>query len=633
MLGRSRNEVNYWISTQTRSMLIAEEGDIKSTADIYNYVRETVLPHLLPETDARGNELPEIEKYYVNGNSKLMGGIRFQTRRVAAKKCEVPRASALFDLCYPDYSWANRDTEDFIVNSSWSIKWRSVEDTKGATWIGFLNKYDGSGYTVDLPKNQANATAIINQLEEANFVDRQTRAIFIDFNLFHPAYNLDTIGRIALEMPAAGGIFPKLEIKTWRLNKYYGKDGQTYMMLEILFWIGVAWYTFEELFQLITSSVSTCLCWKIFESYSSIGDYFSDAVNILDLSNVLFFLLYGAFRIYGNAYEKENINYSDMEFKYVSLRFVQRLNSSATYLTAINGWLLCIKIFKYLNWNERFRFLFKILRSASTDLLVFLLVLFVIMLAFGMFGYLSFASDVRDYRTIATGLGNLFRYIVSEMDYDELDASNSLIGNFFYIMWNIMMIVILVNVLIAILCDAYADVTQEAALNDNAQTFELGNFLTDIRKRVSRVFKWGIMGTDKNQDGKISKHELAVRLNVDTNAAQTVLDKYDPDKNGFLGEEEYNQMMTKMDLDGNGNMSIEEVASGVSRAKTYVSPSGPLFKSRALLKKSPSNAPLLARMDRIEELLLRLVQTQTVLPPLTRLSNHMPNGNASESKK
>lgn len=636
-LGRTKNAQNYWISTETRNVLYLEDGDLKSTPDIYSYLYETILPSLLPETDAKGNELPDIEKHFVNGNSKLMGGIRFQTRRVKSVKCNIPKAKSLFDRCYPDYSWSNRDVTDFQVNATWAIKWTSVEETKGGTWIGRLNRYDGSGYIVDLPTNQAEAKAIIQQLEEAMFIDRQTRAVFIDFNLYHPVYNLDTIGRVALELPAAGGIHPKLEVKTWQLDKYFGANGDRYMVLEIAFWIGVCWYTFEEIFQLVTSTCSLCSCFKdkIFESYDGLGDYFSDSTNILDLSNVIFFVLYAAFKSYGAQYERENINYNDMETKYISLRWVQRLNSVESYMTAFNGWLLCIKIFKYLNWNEKFRFLFKILRSASTDLFVFLLVLFVIMLSFGMFGYLSFSSDCRDYRTILYGLGNLFRYIVTDMDYDELNASNTFMGNLYYILWNIMMIVILVNVLIAILCDAYAEVTEEAALHANTQSMSMRSFLTSIQDRMKTVFRWGMKETDRNNDGRITKRELALRLNVDSSAAQKVMEKYDPDKNGYLEEAQFVKMMSTIDRDGNGNIAFDEVESALSRSHTYVSPTGPLFKgksSRNLFNKNAANNTIAARLDRLEDLLLKVIESKSNLPPLLRVTNNLTNSSSELTK-
>jgi len=637
-LGRTKNAQNYWISTQTKNLLNLEDGDLQSTSEIYSYLYETVLPSLLPETDALGNELPDIEKHFVNGNAKLMGGIRFQTRRVKDLTCNIPRGKALFDRCYPDYSWSNRDVKDFQVNATWAIKWTSVEETKGGTWIGRLNRYDGSGYIVDLPTNQGQAKAILEQLEQAMFIDRQTRAVFIDFNLYHPVYNLDTIGRVALELPAAGGIHPKLEVKTWQLDKYFGANGDRYMVLEIAFWIGVCWYTFEEIFQLVTSTCSMCSCWKdkIFESYDSLGDYFSDSTNILDLSNVIFFVLYAAFKSYGAQYERENINYRDMETKYVSLRWVQRINSVESYMTAFNGWLLCIKIFKYLNWNEKFRFLFKILRSASTDLFVFLLVLFVIMLSFGMFGYLSFASDCRDYRTIVYGLGNLFRYIVTDMDYEELNASNTFVGNLFYILWNIMMIVILVNVLIAILCDAYAEVTEEAAMNANTRSMTMRNFLTSLQDRMKKAFRWGMKETDRNNDGRITKRELALRLNVDSNAAQKVMEKYDPDKNGYLEEAQFVRMMSTIDRDGNGNIAFDEVESAISRSHTYVSPTGPLFKgksSRNLFAKNSNNSnTIMARLDRLEELLVKVIESQSNLPPLIRVTSNLPNSSLELTK-
>lgn len=50
------------------------------------------------------------------------------------------------------------------------------------------------------------------------------------------------------------------------------------------------------------------------------------------------------------------------------------------------------------------------------------------------------------------------QYWVSEIDYNELTNSNRMAGNLFYLLWSLMLLLVISNVFIAILCEAYVAV-------------------------------------------------------------------------------------------------------------------------------------------------------------------------------
>merc|ERR1712129_125697 len=56
---------------------------------------------------------------------------------------------------------------------------------------------------------------------------------------------------------------------------------------------------------------------------------------------------------------------------------------------------------------------------------------------------------------------NLMRYTVTDLDYEKLRNSNKFLGSLYYILWSILMILILANVFIAILSDAYSTISNE----------------------------------------------------------------------------------------------------------------------------------------------------------------------------
>ena len=53
-----------------------------------------------------------------------------------------------------------------------------------------MNKYGGGGYVRNLGLTQQDTTDIINYLKDNLWIDRATRAVFIDFTVYNANINL-----------------------------------------------------------------------------------------------------------------------------------------------------------------------------------------------------------------------------------------------------------------------------------------------------------------------------------------------------------------------------------------------------------------------------------------------------------
>ena len=111
------------------------------------------------------------------------------------------------------------------------------------------------------------------------------------------------------------------------------------------------------------------------------------------------------------------------------------------------------------------------LGKSSTDILMFGIVLTVFVIAFGTAGFLTFNSDVDDFRSYVFSMGNMVRFTLVDMDYGNLTLSARLWGSFFYYLWSLLMLLILANVFIAILTEAYSQVQMELTEEDKLPSF------------------------------------------------------------------------------------------------------------------------------------------------------------------
>ena len=226
------------------------------------------------------------------------------------------------------------------------------------------------------------------------------------------------------------------------------------------------------------------------------------------------------------------------------------------YINCVNGFLLWLKIFKYMTFSVRVRFLFTMLARSSKDLFIFTIVLFVFYLAFGMAGFLSFSSDVADYRSLTMSIMNLMRYTITDMDREALTSSNRYLGNMFYVGWSVLMILILANVFIAILSEAYATISTD---DDEEELFS--RFTGTFKKAIVRfsdkldrgvltgLAKWARRSTgsifrenDEDRDGKLSRSELADAFHVEKSKVDELIEQYDQDGDHQLDADEVEQL-------------------------------------------------------------------------------------------
>ena len=115
-----------------------------------------------------------------------------------------------------------------------------------------------------------------------------------------------------------------------------------------------------------------------------------------------------------------------------------------------------------MTFSPRLTFLFTMLRRSGLDILIFISLLMIFVSSFGFGGYMLFSDDVKEFRQLHYAIGNMFRSIVSGLDYDmllrETQVENWIFASLYYVVWGVFVILVLSNVFIAILSESYANV-------------------------------------------------------------------------------------------------------------------------------------------------------------------------------
>jgi len=555
--GRTVGEYNYYVANGVSKLLLNQDiaddtlitqgeksfYDISMINDVWLYYEQILIPVLLNEEDVAIQNI-------------LLGGIRIRQLRVISEQCA--HHPELFTKCYPKWASKNEDKTS-LSNFDTPISWTSCDDNhEQQTWYGLVDTYPGSGFIIDIPKNKTESLEIINTLKENDFIDKQTRVIFTDFNLYNPNLNVHTVGRLSFEFPHTGGIQTYKEIKTWRFERYSDTRGKLVRIFEIILIVIISFNTLLELYNLRQY-------WKQFEDKkfceklkSTSESYFKNKWNILDILNLIFFWITIGLRFYEMNYHKKINLYSTDSF--VSLRYEQFLFLLESQLQMVNGFLLWIKMFKYFTFSKRIRFLFAMFERTATDLFIFVIVLFLFILAFATTAFLSFSSDVEDFRSLNSSILNLVRYTVTDMDVQLLTNSSLIIGPIFFVFWSLLMILILANVFIAILSDAYNAINieqKDEKLNISktlSKTYK--DFITSLKQNIS--IKSTFSDIDKNNDGQVNAIELQKTTGLKQKDAQNVINMFDTDNDGNLNQQEMNKLKRALTKESNDSMMCED---------------------------------------------------------------------------
>ena len=187
---------------------------------------------------------------------------------------------SMITSCYDFYSIKEEEkrtrTDQSVLNTSTLLcpeDWEYNEDGELGSFDswGRFAIYSGGGYLANLGYNKFTAKQIIDDLIKNDWIDRQTRAVLVEFSLYNPSSNLLAVMAYYYEVLPVGfaGIF-----KSYGILPLSATDPQahnTYLFFALLFGLLLACYFVLE-------------CIKLCRQKRS---YFTSVWNWLDILQIL----------------------------------------------------------------------------------------------------------------------------------------------------------------------------------------------------------------------------------------------------------------------------------------------------------------------------------------------------------
>eukprot|EP00286_Rhodomonas_abbreviata_P019204 CAMPEP_0181292202 /NCGR_PEP_ID=MMETSP1101-20121128/2378_1 /TAXON_ID=46948 /ORGANISM="Rhodomonas abbreviata, Strain Caron Lab Isolate" /LENGTH=775 /DNA_ID=CAMNT_0023396651 /DNA_START=258 /DNA_END=2582 /DNA_ORIENTATION=- len=576
-----------------KDLIASSLPDFMFIENVWPFLYGPVLNILSPDFYLQTNQYWNGDhNQYIYGN-RLLGSVRMRQVRVSNSRCSVLQNEFLVQdpsiqqTCFPGYKKSEDEgrnggpgfqrakdlapivdlpcEEQGCRNSSanstvccadqpW-FKYRDYQELGESSvdfWATF-HRYPGGGYVADLTDPTQGLELLETLQNHHGWLDLKTRALFVDFTFYNPNVDLFVVSRIVFEFLPSGLVKPFTSFRVLKLISYSFDDPSTWprIVCESVLALFIGIYSFDEWRQLTKSL--RLYRWKFWPAMKS---HFGDMWNTLDAVILTGLFVVTWLKVENTTKVAEILQ----DVGGIDPSALQTLGFWATQEANVSGVLaliLWIKVFRYIRITTRLERLFHAIWKAVPDLVTYGLIFGLWIFAFSVSGIIIFGNDVDMFVDLNWSMTYCMRIIFGDFDYETLFWANRILGPIwiFAFMWSA--VIILLNFFVAILCEVYAEVMDEAEndtkrslftiMADHAKVLLRMNEQLDVLKNAEAQFEQ----IDEDGDGKVTKVELALFLEregvkelFDSTEVSEVIKRFDKNDNGYLDMEEMRELKT-----------------------------------------------------------------------------------------
>lgn len=414
-----------------------------------------------------------------------------QSNFSVSDSCLVPEeVKNVIKHCNDFYSLSEEDTtplhfpgwQPFIGSVDWAnfsdlcpAPWNYISQEKlqnSPSW-GFFELYDGGGYVADLGYSFDSANPVISNLHKFGWIDRQTRAVLVEFSIYNPNTGYFSISTFFLEILPTGYGNAFQRIDTLLLTSTQTGFYQFYLICQLLFIILVFLFVLREVYSIFRMRCS----------------YFRDVWNWIELLQItLSFLVVIFYIIKSKLFLRSALKVKGNPFVTVSFRAAINWQDAESGVLAIAVFIATTKLLHMIRFNRHISILMTSLRASKRLMLSYSVIFILVFLAYAQVGKLVLGNDIQRYSSFTNTLySELLMCLGGKMGLSDLIRVNRLLGPLFGFSFILLNAFIFVNFFVAILNDSYEEVKENTDKQCH-EDFEMADF---ILERLSELLGLG----------------------------------------------------------------------------------------------------------------------------------------------
>ncbi|KAI8510753.1 hypothetical protein Bbelb_116690 [Branchiostoma belcheri] len=408
---------------------------VDDAESFWNFVRYTLSPALYGNR-WYNDDNREPDGFMADKTSYVVGPVRIRQLRVAEDpSCKRAwQVQHIFKDCTNAYSQLSHDSNSYGMDVP-------VVGTHATYWDG--------GYFVTVTNTTPAADlATVAQLEPSGWIDRYTRAVFVEMTVYNPHANLFSVVSLLTEFTAMGKAYPRVDITTVRLYRFQTPWAWVVVGFQGVFIIFTLYFVFREL-DLILKLRSLYL--KTFWGCVELG------LALLSLAEVgvMLYTLY----IVLDFQSKPGTNKEPAERPFEKYRRAAYWDQINTYVL---GCLVCVgtlKLLHLLRFNKHVVLGADIMKKAAGALSGFFLIFTIVFVAFATFAFLVFCPTEEGFSPFVATVESMFTILLGK--FYELSDAKTVMGPLFTFTFITFFQWVILTMVVAILDGAIHEVAEQ----------------------------------------------------------------------------------------------------------------------------------------------------------------------------
>ena len=337
---------------------------------------------------------------------------------------------------------------------------------------GTYNSYEGGGYVAVMGYDEGTAQGVLDETFGYGWVDRQTRAVILEFAMFNANTNLLSIATYFYEVMATGVAYTTKRVGTLELYSTESGALMFYLVCQFLFMAMVLYYLIVMLIHLYRQRLG----------------FFKSVWNMVDLLMIIFSVLSVVFYMIRSKNILKSVKAIQAN-PYKILHFHEALDwanwENAAIAVAI--FMVTVKLLNLIRFNPYVIFLFSSFRQSVGYQLSYVVFFLIMFNAFVISGKQFFGHAALEYSSYVKAVISQFEFLLGRaVPLDDLRRQHPFLGPTFAFTYNITMTIVLMNMLVSVLNESYTDAKTQA--EESAEELEMATF---INKRFIEMFQKG----------------------------------------------------------------------------------------------------------------------------------------------
>ena len=348
--------------------------------------------------------------------------------------------------------------------------------------------YEGlSGYPIYMDSNlkNARANAILHYLQEGSFLDHDTEHFKVKILTYNPSARVFVSSEVSFHLNEGGRILMSNRVQPFRTEFYTNSNADsTRTALEFVLLVFLASDILNEVRAVLHGCSGICaLPGRVREHFNSFGNCLDTLFIgvfvcviyrysiVVSVSNEFSALVTGRFDVYDDLTAPASFfRPSESGGLDAMLHFfdsADRVSNEILFFMNMNGLALIltiVRMLKYLDFQKRLGIVTRTISSASVDLFHWAILFCTVLWGFTTFGLVTFGSTIQGFSSFQRGVNTCFDILMGELSVvpQLFGHANSASAYMFYYSYVMIVFFILLNVLLAILVDAYVQVKDDA---------------------------------------------------------------------------------------------------------------------------------------------------------------------------